>query len=107
MNNTLVKGIQLLELLVRSDAPLGISDLAKRLGMGKSNVHRLLQALVDLRYVLRDDLRGSYQASLRLWELGRLLASRLDVKTPALGPMADLLRSTRETVHLSVLDGDD
>lgn len=107
MNNTLVKGLQLLEVLTRSEVPMGVSDLANQLGMGKSNVHRLLQALVELRYVLKDDVRGTYYASLKLWELGSVLAARLSVKTVALAAMEQLLANTRETVLLSVLDGDE
>ena len=107
MNNTLVKGLQLLELLARSEGALGVSDLAAKLALGKSNVHRLLQALVELGYVQKNELRSTYQASLKLWEIGTALASRLSVKTAALDAMERLLKNTRETVHLSVLDGDD
>ncbi|MEO6625492.1 MAG: IclR family transcriptional regulator, partial [Burkholderiaceae bacterium] len=107
MNNTLVKGLQLLELLARSERPLGVSDLAAKLALGKSNVHRLLQALVELGYVQKNEPRGTYQASLKLWEVGTALASRMSVKTSALAAMERLLTRTRETVHLSVLDGDE
>ncbi len=107
MNNTLVKGLQLLELLARSEGPVGVSDLATKLALGKSNVHRLLQGLVELGYVQRNEPRGTYQASLKLWEVASALASRLSVKTAALEAMERLLRNTRETVHLSVLDGDE
>jgi IclR family KDG regulon transcriptional repressor len=107
MNNTLVKGLQLLEVLARSDGPKGVSELATTLDLGKSNVHRLLQALVTLGYAQKNESRGTYQASLKLWEVGTALGSRLGVKNSALEAMEDLLRKTRETVHLSVLDGDE
>lgn len=107
MNNTLVKGLQLLEVLARSEGALGVSELATRLALGKSNVHRLLQALVELGYVQKNEQRGTYQASLKLWEIGTAMAARLGIKTHALEAMEQLLRSTRETVHLSVLDGDE
>lgn len=105
MNNTLVKGFQLLELLARNEGPLGVSDIAARLGLGKSNVHRLLQALVELRYVNKDASRGTYAASLKAWELGHAVLARLDVRKAAAPAMDRLLAFTRETVHLSVLDG--
>ncbi len=105
MNNTLVKGLALLELLARSDNALGVSEIASRMGLGKSNVHRLLQALVELRYVRKDEVRGTYAASLKAWELGHAVLGRLDVRKAATPAMERLLASTRETVHLSVLDG--
>ena len=107
MNNTLVKGLQLLEHMARSQSALGVTELATRLELGKSNVHRLLQALVELGYVQKNGADGSYLASLKLWELGNALESRLTIKSAALEAMERLLRDTRETVHLSVLDGDD
>ena len=46
MNNTLIKGLRLLEVLAARTQALGVSELAQELEMGPSNVHRLLQALV-------------------------------------------------------------
>lgn len=107
MNNTLVKGLQLLELLVRSEQPAGVTELSASLGMGKSNVHRLLQALVELRYVDKDESTSEYSASLKIWGLGNLLSAKLSIRNVAAPAMGRLLLATRETVHLSVLDGDE
>ena len=107
MNNTLVKGLQLLEVLARSREPQGVSDLATQLSLGKSNVHRLLQALVELGYVLKDETTAQYQVSLRLWELGAAVEVGFRIKAAASEAMARLLARTRETVHLSVLDGEE
>ena len=54
MNNTLIKGLRLLEVLVARAQPVGISELAQELEMGASNVHRLLQALVELGYAVNE-----------------------------------------------------
>lgn len=107
MNNTLIKGLGLLEVLARSDRPMGVTELANRLGIGKSNVHRLLQALVELGYARRDEENGSYAASIRIWELGSAMLANLDLPRVAQAWMAWLLDRHRETVHLSVLDGDE
>jgi IclR family transcriptional regulator, KDG regulon repressor len=106
MNNTLVKGLQLLEVLARSKNPQGVSDLADSLSLGKSNVHRLLQALVELGYVKKDEATAQYQVSLKLWELGAAVEAGLSIKAAASEAMNRLLARTRETVHLSVLDGE-
>ncbi|MEI7444278.1 MAG: IclR family transcriptional regulator [Burkholderiales bacterium] len=107
MNNTLVKGLGLLEVLAHSDRALGVTELATRLGIGKSNAHRLLQALVELGYARRDGDGGTYAASIRLWELGSAVLANLDLRRAAQGWMDWLLDRSRETVHLSVLDGDE
>ncbi|WP_028603009.1 IclR family transcriptional regulator [Ottowia thiooxydans] len=107
MNNTLIKGLQLLEHLARSETALGVTELAVALDLGKSNVHRLLQALVELGYIQKNEARGTYRATLKLWELGTALEARLTIKSAAREAMEHLLKTTRETVHLSLLDGDE
>lgn len=107
MNNTLIKGLGLLEVLAHSERPMGVTELANRMSIGKSNVHRLLQALVELGYARRDETSGSYSASIRLWELGSAVLANLDLRRAAQAWMEWLLEQTRETVHLSVLDADE
>lgn len=107
MNNTLVKGMALLEALAHSERALGVSELAARVKIGKSNAHRLLQALTEMGYVRRVSEASTYQASIRLWELGMAMFSHLDLRTLATPAMERLLLATRETVHLSMLDNDD
>lgn len=107
MNNTLVKGLAIVELLAHSDRALGLTEIAVELDLGKSNVHRLLQALVDARFILRDERSGRYAAAIKLWELGSAVLSKLDLRMHAEQVMDELLARTQETVHLSVLDGDE
>ena len=106
MNNTLLKGLTLLEALARAGQPMGVSELATAAGLPKSGAHRLLQALVEKRYVTRHGA-GSYSASIKLWELGSAALSGLNLRRHADGVMETLMQRTGETVHLSVLDGHD
>jgi len=105
MNNTLLKGLAVLELLSRADRGLSLTQIARELGVAKSNVHRLMQALVETRFVLRDEDTGSYTASIKLWELGSAVLGKLDLRRQAERQMEALMELTGETVHLSVLDG--
>jgi len=107
MNNTLIKGIAVLELLAHSERPLSLTQIATELRLAKSNVHRLMQALVDLHYVLRDGDSGDYNASIKLWELGTAVLGKLDLRRHAEQQMNALQEATGETVHLSVLDGNE
>lgn len=106
MNNTLRNGLQLLEALSQADGPMGITQLAQRTGLTKSNVHRLAQTLTESGYVLQDDA-SQYRASLKMWQMGHGALRAVDVRRAAEGEMYRLLEASRETVHLSVLDGDD
>ena len=105
METTLLKGLKLLEILAARVEPAGVTALAGQLGLVKSNVHRLLQALIAAGYVYRTPEGGRYICSLRLWELGSRVGERFDVARVARPHMAELARRTSETVNLSILDG--
>jgi DNA-binding IclR family transcriptional regulator len=105
MDKTFHKGLLLLEALAHSDRPRGVTELARELGWNKSNVHRSLATLVSLGYVRKNPETGGYEMSLRLWELGSRIINRLSLKPAAFPFMQRLAERTRETVHLSILDG--
>jgi IclR family transcriptional regulator, KDG regulon repressor len=102
MNNTLIKGLCLLEVLARRGEPMGVSELATAAAMPKSGVHRLLQALVDERYV--EQSGGRYRVSIKLWEVASAALPGFDLRRHAEGVMHALVEETGESVHLSVLD---
>jgi DNA-binding IclR family transcriptional regulator len=85
---------------------VSLSELSKSLGVVKSNVHRLLQSLIELRYVSRNE-DGTYRPCIRLLSLATSVTARFDLRLVALPFMQWLLEQTRETVHLSVLDGEE
>jgi IclR family KDG regulon transcriptional repressor len=103
MDKAFIKGIRLIEALAKSEKPRGITELSEELVLTKSNVHRLLQTLSILGYVLKDTATGQYALSLKLWEVGSLVVSRLDVKRVALPHLKTLAELTNETVNLSIL----
>lgn len=103
MDKTVAKAFALLEELAQSDRPLGVSELSERLGLGKSNVHRLLQTLISLKYA-RQTPESSYVASLRMWEMGHQIFSNFSFRDIAKPYMLQLSDLTNETVHLSEVD---
>lgn len=105
MDKTLTKGLALLEVLSQEEAPVGITELARALSLTKSNVHRLLGTLVACGYV--ETAGGKYSATLKLWQVGSPVLRRLEIKSVARPHLDQLAEATRETVHLSILDGDE
>nr|WP_286672921.1 IclR family transcriptional regulator [Brevibacterium sp. RIT 803] len=106
MNTTLLKGLKMLELLARSEKSRSISELVREFELPKSNVHRTLSALVEAGFV-QQDANGKYECTLKLFELGSLITSRIDVRSRAETAMESLAEKTREAVHLGVLEGTD
>lgn len=102
MNKTLIKGLQIIELLARSSTPLSLTEIARALDLTKSNVHRLLATLHESAYLIRDQDTGTYTASIRLWELGSAVLAKLDLRLHAAHLMESLAEQTDESVHLSI-----
>ena len=105
MDKTLIKGVQLLEHLVRAGGPCGVSELARLSGLTASNVHRTLQTWIHLGFITQDRSSGAYHCTLRLFEWGSRVVDGFDVRRVAREHLARLARDTQETIHLSLLDG--
>lgn len=89
-----------------TDRELGVAELARRLGLGTSTVHRLLATLADERLLERGP-GGTYRLGLAVHELGASVAPHVGLHEAAMPAMAGLRHATGETVQLAVLDGMD
>ena len=107
MDTTIAKGLKLLNRMAQADAPVGVTAMAKEMGLEKSNVHRTLTTLLALGYVQKDVATSRYEPTLKLWELGMKVVTRHPVVRAARPFMQMLHQQTQETVHLTILDGID
>ena len=96
---------RLLKEFSRTDRELGVSELARRLDLATSTVHRLLATLADERLLERGRTPGRYRLGLAVFDLGAAVGPNLDLHEAAMPVMATLRASTGETVQLAVLDG--
>jgi len=103
MDTTFLKGLRMLQALSLSDRPRGVTELARELGLTKSNAHRLLKTLVHAGYAQNNSETAKYSATLKVWELGSHVLSQVDVKSAASPYLQSLSDKTGETVHLSLL----
>jgi len=83
---------------------IGISNLARRLALPKSTVHRLASTLVDAEFLERNAETGAYRLGLALFDLGMLVRRKMSVVTEARPYLRALMERTGESVHLTVLD---
>lgn len=86
---------------------LGVTELAGRLGVGKSTVHRLLSTLVAEDLVEQDPTTGRYRLGIAVHDLGGAVSAGSNLHASALLPMSELRNRTGETVQIGVLDGRD
>lgn len=87
------------------DVTLGVSELARRTGIPKATVSRLVKELETVGLLERSGVQVGL--GLRLFELGQRASRRGTVRDIALPFMADLREATGQTIHLAILDGTD
>jgi len=105
MDKTLLKGLDVLTHIARSDRGVRTTDVAAELNLTKSNAYRLLRTLEAAGFVRQNLENKDFVASTKLWELGTQVMSRLDLRERASDALRWLADASRETVHLAILDG--
>lgn len=101
--NALTRGLQILETLTAADAPLGVTELAHRVGADKSTVHRLLGTLQATGFVEQDGATRLYRPTGKLIWMGSRLLARIDVREHAAPLLKELAQRTGSASHLVVL----
>jgi len=84
---------------------LTLAQIVRRTGLPRSSAHRMLERLVQLRWLRRDG--RDYELGMRLVELGSLAVHQDRLHRAAIPLLHDLHRATGLVVHLAVLDGTD
>lgn len=97
--------MRLLKAFSEAEVEIGISQLAKRLGVAKSTVHRLAVTLVSEGMLEQNPETGKYRLGMSLFRLGALVRHRMDLSIEARHLLRELREKANETVHLAVLDG--
>ena len=106
--SSLRRGLLALEVLADSDshddAGLGVVDVARRLGVDKSQASRTLRALADHGLAERDPASRAYRLGARLFAYAALVSERRLLRE-APPVLERLVQALGERAHLSVLDG--
>ncbi|MCK0175426.1 IclR family transcriptional regulator [Mycolicibacterium sp. F2034L] len=84
---------------------LTLAQIVRRTGLPRSSAHRMLERLVQLRWLRRSG--RDYELGMRLVELGSLAVHQDRLHRAATPLLHDLHRATGLVVHLAVLDGAD
>ena len=102
MDKSLDKALRVMEALAVSDAPRGVSELAREMGYQKSNVHRILSTLVEQGYVVRFDVGPTYQLNYKMFEIGSRVVARLRLSEVARPFLQRIVRRTGESAHIMI-----
>lgn len=97
--------LRLLEAFGPHERDVSLGDLAERVSLPKSSVHRLLVTLVGHGFVERDPSTRRYRLGVRLFELGSTVIHERGLHSAAHPVLEELSTSTGETCHLAILSG--
>ncbi len=80
MSTTIRKGLRVIEYLAHAGGPRGISEIARRIGMNKSAVQRIISTLKETGYVEKAHDTAKYRLTLSIWELGSHVVDQYQVR---------------------------
>lgn len=103
--SSVATAVKLLKTFSEGEAELGVTVLAKRLGVAKSTVYRLASTLVAEGMLEQNRENEKYRLGIALFGLGALVRQRMNVSNEARPHIFALREATNETVRLAVLDG--
>ncbi len=101
------RALTIIDCFSGSARELGISEIADRMDLSKSTVFGLVNTLVLKGYLEQNEENKKYRLGIKLFELGNLVGSRMDLRKDALPYCQRLSEDYRQGVHLAVRSGDE
>jgi IclR family transcriptional regulator, KDG regulon repressor len=84
-----------------------VAEISDKLGLTIPTTQRILKALVTKKFLSQKGRTGRFELGLRVFELGSVVISRLNLVHQSKSILIRLRDETRETVHLVIVDGDE
>ena len=104
--STVHKAMAVVSAFSYAEPVLGVSELSRRLGLGKSTVHRILATLLADGFVERTrDER--YRLSIKMYDIGQQVAASIELRELVHPALERLRNESGETAHVAVLSGAD
>ena len=99
---SLARGLQIVDLLMQSQSPVSVTELASFLEVDKSTASRLVRTLENYGYVQQAKDSRAYVIGKRLHSIGWQLTNRYALRETAQPFLNQLVRQTGECSHVGV-----
>ena len=103
--NSVLRAAQILKAYSKEKALFTNSELARRFGLNRSTITRLLYSLEKAGFLVRDQRTREYALTHWLFRIGNVYISQTDLHKEAMPLLERLASSCKETVHLAILSG--
>ena len=104
-NASVENAFAVIRLLAMADAPIGVADIARQLGMSLTTTHRVVTTLCEADFVSQRGEGGKYEPGLRVRELMMALYRRYPIRSAATPTMRELARLSGQAATLTVRFG--
>ncbi len=91
----------------KGDTQLGVSQLARRVGVTKSTAHRVVRTLASEGLLEKVDETGLFRLTTTMRNLGISAETAQSLHRASTLALEDLRSATEHTLHLAILDGTD
>ena len=106
-SRSLERGLAILSTFTATKPLLGVSEVAREVGLSRSSAHRYIATLTKLRYLEQDAPSRRYRLGPRVFDLGFSAINSMELRQIAVPALQELSDSTGHTVNMAVLDGAD
>lgn len=97
--------LHILESFSEDGPELGVSEISKRLGLGKSTVYRLLMTLERRGFVEQNPANSKYRLGIKIVHLGAGVVRQMNIIKECRPYIEELSRITGESSHLALYSG--
>jgi DNA-binding IclR family transcriptional regulator len=106
-NRSLERALQILDAFGQDRQVLTCVQLSEILDLSRATVLRLCSTLVKYGYLKQDGELHRYSLGMRMFEQGSVVFYSMSIRKVASPHIEELLRQTRKTIFLAVLDDDE
>ena len=104
-SQSLERGLAILSAFRSGRPMLGVTELAREVGLSRSTAHRYVSTLATLGYLHKDAETHKYRLGPRVLDLGFSALNSMELREVAAPHLRELSDQTGYTVNMAVLDG--
>jgi IclR family pca regulon transcriptional regulator len=107
LSQSLERGLAVLSTFTSTRPLIGVSEIAREVGLSRSSAHRYIATLASLGYLEQDRPTRKYRLGPRVLDLGFSAINSMELRELALPYLQELSDATGHTVNMAVLDETD
>ena len=104
---SLARAMRVLECFTVEQPELGISEIAKRLGMQKSTVFNILNTFQKTGYICQNPETNKYYLGVKILHLGYIVNHHMGLRDVFLPYLTKITEATHEVCYFGILDNNE